>query len=273
MSVASGEDARTKVASGEDARKIVIRPLRELADFAAAQRVAQRVWGFEDLQVPSTFDLQVVGHVGGLTAGAFAGEELVGFVHGLPRTDLGFACHHSHLLAVLPEFRGRGLSVRLKLFQRRWCLDRGIRRVTWTYDPLLVTNARLNLVRLGAGATVYLRNVYGELGGLYGRIPTDRFEVLWRLDSAGVARAARGGVKEPTDAESLPRAAPGRLPRARRIAVEIPAGAPGLYADDPSAARRARLRLRRVAEALFGRGYEAVSVAPIAGGALYVFER
>jgi chorismate synthase len=230
------------------------------------------VWGFEDRQVPSTFDLQVVGHVGGLTAGAFEGRELVGFVHGLPRTNLGRPCHHSHLLAVAPEARGRGLSVRLKLYQRRWCLDRGIRRVTWTYDPLLVTNARLNLVRLRARARVYLPNVYGELGGLYGALPTDRFEVLWRLDAPEVQRAARGAAPEPADAERLPRAAPGRLPRARRVAVEIPSGAPALYSADPPAARRARMRLRRVARELFARGYEAVSIAAAGPLALYVFE-
>jgi chorismate synthase len=247
--------------------------LRGLPEFAEAQRVAQRVWGFEDLQVPSTFDLQVVGHVGGLTAGAFAGGKLAGFVHGLPRTDLGYRCHHSHLLAVLPEFRGRGLSVRLKLFQRRWCLDRGIKRMTWTYDPLLVTNARLNLVRLRARAVVFLRNVYGELGGLYGALPTNRFEVLWRLDAADVARAARGIAPEPRGVASLPRAEPGRLPRAKRVAVEIPSGAPALYAGDPRAARRAQMRLQRVAESLLARGYEAVSIAPAGNGALYVFER
>jgi chorismate synthase len=253
--------------------RTVLRPLRELADFAAAQRLARRVWGFEDLQTPSTFDLQVVGHVGGLTAGAFVGGELAGFVHGLPRTDLGFACHHSHLLAVAPEHRGRGLSVRLKMFQRRWCLDRGIRRVTWTYDPLLVANARLNLVRLRARARVFLPNVYGNLGGLYGALPTDRFEVLWSLDSAEVARAARGIAPEPAGVESLPLAGPRRLPRAPRLAVEIPAGAPRLYAEDPAGARRARRRLRAVAEALFARGYEAVAVEVRPGSALYVFER
>jgi chorismate synthase len=255
--------------------KLAIRPLRGLDDFTAAQRLAQRVWGFPDLQTPSTFDLQVVGHVGGLTAGAFAGGELAGFVHGLPRTDLGFRCHHSHLLAVSPDFRGRGLSVRLKLFQRRWCLDRGIRRMTWTYDPLLVTNARLNLVRLRARASVFLPNVYGELGGLYGDLPTDRFEVLWRLDSREVARAARGSAPEPEaeDVDALPRAIPGRIPRARRVAVEIPAGAPGLYADDPAAARRAKLRLRRVARELFARGFAAVSIAAGSPSAVYVFER
>jgi len=268
------EKAARKTASGNGARRIVVRPLRTLDDFAAAQALAQRVWGFADLQTPSTFDLQVVSHVGGLTAGAFAGRELVGFVHGLPRTDLGFPCHHSHLLAVSRAHRGRGLSVRLKLFQRRWCLDRGIRRVTWTYDPLLVTNARLNLVRLRARARVFLPNVYGELGGIYGALPTDRFEVLWSLDAAEVGRAARGAAPEPRGADRLPRFAGGRPPRASRVAVEIPAGAPGLYESDPASARRARLRLRRVARDLFARGYEAVSIVSLGDdSALYVFER
>jgi chorismate synthase len=257
----------------------VVRELREHSDYVAAQRVAQRVWRMEELQVPSTFDLQVAGHIGGMTAGAYCDGVLAGFVHGFPRTDLGRPAHHSHLLAVLPEFRGRGLSVRLKLFQRRWCLARGIRLVTWTYDPLLVANARLNLVRLRARARIYLRNVYGELGGLYGPLPTDRFEVFWNLGSAAVgkvakvAKGARGVLLEPGDWESLPRATPRRLPRAHRLAVEIPVGAPALYADDPAAALRARLRLRRIAEALFDRGYEAVALVPRGEAALYVFER
>lgn len=253
--------------------RTAVRELREHSDFVAAQRVARRVWKMDALQVPSTFDLQIAGHVGGMTAGAYCDGVLAGFVHGFPRTNLGRRAHHSHLLAVLPEFRGRGLSVRLKLFQRRWCLARGIRIVTWTYDPLLVANARLNLLRLGARARIYLRNVYGELGGLYGPLPTDRFEVFWNLGSPAVTKAARGGVREPGDWERLPRATSRRLPRASRLAVEIPAGAPALYADDPAAALRARLRLRRVAESLFDRGYEAVSLVSLAETALYVFER
>jgi chorismate synthase len=253
--------------------RLVIRELRRLEDYVAAQDVARRVWGFDDRQLPSTFDLQVVGHAGGMTAGAYLDGELVGFVHGLARTNFGRPCHHSHLLAVRPEFRGRDVSVRLKFFQRSWCLARGIRRITWTYDPLLIRNGRLNLVRLRAQAYAFLPNVYGALGGLYGDLPTDRFEVLWRLDSPEVERAARGHAPEPSAVEDLPRAGSGRLPSAKRLAVEIPAGAPELYADDPAAARRARERLRRTARPLFGRGYEAVALAPTAGGALYVFER
>ncbi len=251
----------------------IVRELGELAEYAAAQRVAQRVWGMTELQVPSTYDLQVAAHVGGMTAGAFRDGELAGFVHGFPRTNLDRPCHHSHLLAVLPKFRGHGLSVRLKLFQRLWCLSRGIRLVTWTYDPLLVANARLNLVRLRARARLYLRNVYGELGGLYGPLPTDRFEVFWSLGSAEVAKAARGRAAEAANAGLLPRATPRRIPRASRLAVAIPTGAPALYAEDPAAALRARLRLRRVAETLFDRGYEAVALETHGGDALYVFQR
>ena len=253
--------------------RLLVRELSGLSEFVAAQTVARQVWGFEDRQLPSTFDLQVVSHVGGMTAGAFLGGKLVGFVHGLPRTNLGRPCHHSHLLAVRPQFQGRGISVRLKFFQRAWCLAKGIRRVTWTYDPLLVRNARLNLVRLRARANTFLPNVYGELGGLYGGLPTDRFEVHWDLDRSEVEKAARGSAPEPRDAEDLPRASTRHLPTARRVAMQIPAGAPGLYASDPAAARRARTALRRTTGALFDRGYEAVGLVVRRETALYVFER
>ncbi len=55
--------------------------------------------------------------------------------------------------------------------------------------------------------------------------------------------------------------------------MEIPAGGPALYAADPAAARRARATLRRTAEALFDRGYEAVGLVARRETALYVFER
>ena len=253
--------------------RLTVRELHRLDEMVAVQEVAREVWGFEDRQLPSTYDLQVVGHVGGLTAGAFDGREMVGFVHGLPRVNFGVPCHHSHLLAVRPEWRGRDVSVRLKLFQRDWCLERGIRTMTWTYDPLLVRNARLNLVRLRARAVGFLPDLYGSLGGLYGDLPTDRFEVRWSLDAREVAQAARGAAVGRCDAASLPRASPGRIPGSARVAVEIPPGAPGFYTDDPEGARRARSRLRRVATRLFAEGYEATSIEPCGETPLYVFER
>jgi predicted GNAT superfamily acetyltransferase len=253
--------------------RVIVRALRAPAEFRQAQEVARRAWGWPDRDLPPITDLVATAHVGGVVAGAFEGQDMLGFVTGLPRVGLGEPCLHSHMLAVVPEAQGRGLAVRLKLFQRRFCLDRGVRLVTWTYDPLLVKNAALNLNRLRARATTYVRDFYGPMGGIYHGLPTDRFEVRWRLDAQAVARAATGRAPLPQDWAALPRAEPRRLPRERRLVVEVPSGAPALYARDPEAALRARLELRQVAERLFARGYAATAVRPGPQQALYLFER
>ncbi|HET9796074.1 MAG TPA: GNAT family N-acetyltransferase [Thermoanaerobaculia bacterium] len=252
---------------------IRLRELASPAEFALAQRVAKAAWRLPDLEAPSVADLIAITHAGGLTAGAFRGKDLLGFVHGFPREIVGRRAQHSHLLAVRPDVQGRGLSKRLKLFQREWCLARGIGLVTWTYDPLLVKNARLNLVRLRARARRYLRDFYGPIGGIYADLPTDRFEVFWELDAPDVRRVAAGEeFPEPTLEGAVPFRF-GRDPESGRTSVEIPTGAPKLYRSDPAGARRARFALRRRAEDLMARGWEASALALENGRAFYLFER
>lgn len=252
--------------------RLVIRELRGREEYEQAQEIARAAWKFPDLLLPAVADLQMAGHIGGLTAAAFEDGRMLGFVHGVPRSNLPEPCQHSHLLAVLPDARGRGLAHRLKFFQRGWCLKRGIGLITWTYDPLLVKNAHLNLVRLRARAVAYLEDFYGPMGGIYGGLPTDRFEVHWRLGDRAVARAARARPVDPAGAETLPRFAGGRLPKGP-VTVELPRNAPELYASDAAAAMRERLRFRKLAGTLLARGYAATGIKPLATRALYVFER
>ncbi|WP_448809123.1 hypothetical protein [Agromyces bauzanensis] len=105
---------------------------------------------------------------------------------------------HSHMNAVDPTARGRGIGVALKLRQRAVCLANGITEMRWTYDPLIRRNARMNLVRLGAEVLAFLPDFYGELrDAITGADRSDRFEVRWRLDSSRTARAlARGPLPE-----------------------------------------------------------------------------
>jgi len=91
---------------------------------------------------------------------------------------------------VLPEYRNAGLGRRLKLAQRDDALERGIDRMEWTFDPLEIKNAHLNIARLGAIARRYMRNIYGpSTSPLQGGLPTDRLVVEWWLKSERVRRA------------------------------------------------------------------------------------
>ncbi len=54
------------------------------------------------------------------------------------------------MLAVREAYRNRGLGRQLKLEQRLEALSRGIRHMEWTFDPLEIKNAFLNIHRLGA---------------------------------------------------------------------------------------------------------------------------
>jgi len=255
--------------------RLSIRELRSPDEFAEASQAAKAAWGFPDLMVPPPPDMITATHSGGMTAGAFEGKRLLGFVHAVPRTNLGQPAIHSHLLAVRPDAQRRGLSVLLKLYQRDWCLARGIGLVTWTYDPFMLRNARLNLVRLGAAVPVFIPNFYGRVGGIYGDLPSDRFEAHWRLESASVERAARGEASEVEAAEaaSLPLAKYGRLPSSHRVLLPFPAGFPEVFRGDLTAGVASRRRFGRTASALFGEGYEAVSVTARGGAPAYVLER
>ena len=196
--------------------RVRFRLLASPAEYAEASLVAKAAWRFPDLMVPPPPDMITATHAGGMTAGAFEGKRLLAFVHAVPRSNLPRPAIHSHLLAVRPEAQGRGLSVLLKLFQREWCLARGIGLVTWTYDPFMVRNARLNLVRLGAVVPAFLPDFYGAIGGIYGDLPSDRFEAHWRLETGRVDRAVRGEPETvaPEEAARLPVARAGAAGRA-----------------------------------------------------------
>jgi predicted GNAT superfamily acetyltransferase len=152
-------------------------------------------------QVIGAFDTEIAG------AGDEGGpESLVGFVLALPgikfasETDAGAGeprpYLHSHMMAVKEGYRNRGLGVQLKLEQRKDALKRGIRLIEWTFDPLEIKNAFLNIHKLGALTRSYLVDFYGVSSSrLQGGLPTDRLLAEWRLDSPHVLAILEGGAK------------------------------------------------------------------------------
>src|SRR4029453_1670424 len=127
---------------------------------------------------------------GALLLGAFddAGT-LQGFVYSMPGVKDGHLTHWSHMLGVVPEARGTGLGLRLKLAQRDHALRAGVDLIEWTFDPLQALNAHLNFARLGVVVDEYEEDVYGRsTSPLHLGTPTDRFVAEWRLTAPHVER-------------------------------------------------------------------------------------
>ncbi len=134
------------------------------------------------------------------------GGKLVGFALSLPgiraRSNGPQVYLHSHMLAVKETYRNRGIGAQLKRRQRLEALSRGIRHMEWTFDPLEIKNAFLNIHRLGAVARTYRPNFYGVSSSrLQGGLPTDRLVAEWELDSPRVeaildGRPADGQIVE-----------------------------------------------------------------------------
>jgi predicted GNAT superfamily acetyltransferase len=147
------------------------------------QALQQEVWGCSDLETVPALHMIPVCAVGGILLGAFEGGELVAFVYGFPGFEGGERIIHSDMLAVRESHRDRGLGRALKLAQRDHALAQGIRRITWTFDPIQAKNAYLNFVLLGARARRYLPDFYGQTSSPLHRLGTDRLWVEWNLSA------------------------------------------------------------------------------------------
>ena len=174
------------------------RELSRPEEMAAVVALELEIWGPDDATPANQLVISV--KAGGHVLGAFDGERLVAFAYGFPAVLPGREPWlASHMLATLRAYDGRGIGRTLKWLQRTWCLERGFRRVTWTFDPLEARNCHLNLNVLGATAPEYHVNCYGVMQDkLNHGLPSDRFMAHWDLESARVL-AARAGRLKPQD--------------------------------------------------------------------------
>jgi predicted GNAT superfamily acetyltransferase len=188
--------------AGTEAGVITIRKCEGIEEFNACVALQKEVWNFADIDLIPLRMFVVSQKIGGQIIGAFAGGELVGFAFSIPGSRDGHAYLHSHMLAVRNTFRNHGLGRRLKLAQRDDALQRGFELLEWTFDPLEIKNAHLNLVRLGAIARRYSINHYGfSSSPLQGGLPTDRLVAEWWLKSKRVVNLLDKGQPQQIQVE------------------------------------------------------------------------
>jgi predicted GNAT superfamily acetyltransferase len=189
-------DASTMNASIQNASiqtAIQIQHLTTLEDFERCVALQLEVWGYSDGDVIPRRVFMVASRIGGQVIGAFDGDTIIGFAMSLPGYRDGKSYLHSHMLAVLPQYRNTGTGRRLKLAQRDDAIARGFHLMEWTFDPLEIRNAHLNIARLGVIVRRYQPDFYGPSSSpLQGGLPTDRLYAEWWLRSGRVASILRG---------------------------------------------------------------------------------
>jgi predicted GNAT superfamily acetyltransferase len=185
---------------------VEIRQLCHLDEFERVVDLQRSIWGFADLELLPLRFLVVVSKVGGHVFGAYDGPRMIAFCFAIPGVKPNAVPYlHSHMLGVLPEYRNLAIGRRLKLRQREDALARGIALIEWTFDPLELKNAFLNIERLGAIVRRYSLNQYGMTSSpLHGGLPTDRCIAEWWLDTPRVTAAlSSAGLRPASSAERI----------------------------------------------------------------------
>ena len=183
---------------------IVIRNCHDLDELRTAVALQKEVWNFTDAELVPLRLFVVAEKVGGQVIGAFHGQEMIGFALAVPGVRGGHPYLHSHMLAVRKDFRNAGLGRRIKLFQREEAIAHGFELIEWTFDPLEIKNAYLNIEKLGAIARRYTINQYGITSSpLQGGLPTDRLIAEWWVKSKRVEKLLDDGSIPPVHPASI----------------------------------------------------------------------
>jgi predicted GNAT superfamily acetyltransferase len=208
---------------------IRIRSCAGMDEMQACVNLQIETWGYDESDVIPRKTFLLAQKIGGQVIGAFDSDLASDAVAGPNGTLVGFAMSlpglkstpqgpqpyiHSHMLAVRLSHRNHGLGAQLKWEQRHEALSRGVRRMEWTFDPLEIKNAFMNIHRLGAICREYRVNFYGVSSSrLQGGLPTDRLLAEWELDSPRVeallarrpaaARTIEERILVPASIESL----------------------------------------------------------------------
>jgi predicted GNAT superfamily acetyltransferase len=262
-------------------QKIEIRPLKALEELSMVVDLQRAVWDDPASVIYRNTLISMVRN-GGLVLGALDGNQIVGFVLGYLGTEsqdtqrpaMANLKLVSQRMAVLPEYRNRGVGFELKLAQRQYAIKQGIRLITWTFDPLQSRNAHLNIHKLGAIIRDYWRDYYGtEPSPQVTLGSSDRAIVEWWVTNNRVQQRVNGKrssltLEQYTSANATilnptqegPKGFPHpcdlvNISGGMVVLIEIPTDFGAIVKGDPGLARAWRQHNRELMEQALASGY------------------
>lgn len=233
---------------------IQIRNLRSIPDQLQAIEIFDQTWPITGggTEITPNF-MQALVHNECYLGGAFIDSTMIGAAFGFIGMEGGFHLH-SHMAAVLPKQRDLNVGTKLKLHQYQWALERGLPFITWTFDPLVKRNAKLNILKLGVEITNYFPDFYGEMIDSHNAGDrSDRLMAKWNVTSHG-PRPREAGTNVASD----------------QLAIAIPDDIVEIRQRDIEKTLEIRMDVRGRFLDAFSAGYSVVGFSDQAG---YILEK
>ncbi len=228
---------------------IEIRTLTSIPDQRDAIAIFDATWPIEGggTEITPNF-MQALVHNRCYLGGAFIQGKMVGAAFGFIGMEGGFHLH-SHMAAVLPRHRDLNIGTELKLHQYQWALEKKLPFITWTFDPLVKRNAKLNLLKLGVEITDYFPDFYGEMIDSHNAGDrSDRLMAKWSVTEKG-----------PQPRKSVAEIEPGE------ISISIPEDIVEIRQQDIEKNLEIRMDVRKKFLASFDEGFRVVGFSDSAG--------
>ena len=180
---------------------IKIKHLINLEDLNFARNIFDITWALDKGTEITPNLLQAMVHSGAYLSGAFIDQKCVGAAFAFPAITTGLHLH-SHMTAVLDQYRDKGIGYSLKIDQWHWAKKNNYKEITWTFDPLVARNAKLNLIKLGVDISAYYPNFYGDMpDALNAGDESDRIMASWKV--VGDQPVAKSLIPNPDKSDTL----------------------------------------------------------------------
>ena len=181
--------------------QIQVRRLETLIEQNLGRQIFDETWAMDSGTEITPNLLQAMVHSGAYLSGAFIGDKCVGAAFAFPATTEGLHLH-SHMTAVLDDYRDQGIGYAVKIDQWQWAKKNNYAEITWTFDPLVARNAKLNLIKLGVDISGYYPNFYGDMpDALNAGDESDRVMASWKV--AGDQPVAKSVILNPSDLDII----------------------------------------------------------------------
>jgi len=221
--------------------EISVHPLLNADNQNLARRIFDTTWSMDAGTEITPNLLQAMIHGGAYLSGAFIGDKIVGAAFAFPAKSGGFHLH-SHMTAVLPEFRDKGVGYALKIDQWHWAKKNNYSEISWTFDPLVSRNAKLNLIKLGVDISSYHPKFYGDMpDALNAGDESDRLMVSWKVFGENPVQRELVSIPKPND-----------------VLIQIPADIVAIRSKDKAENLRWRRKVREQFLQAFEKGGQVV---------------